>query len=134
MRYPSLKLLAWSSLLAVSVAVPNTPYDSHASAFETTTAPIPPSLDPFYTAPNGFETKTPGAVLKIRPAPGNLTATFNASASVFNILSRTTNSHYQPAWAVTTLFVPSEPARNVSNPLLSYQVPYNTADVDGSPS
>jgi hypothetical protein len=66
----------------------------------------------------------------------------NCSAA-YNILYRTTDSQYQPAWAVTTLFVPlSQPnttsiASNSTSPggaLLSYQIPYDSADVNSSPS
>ena len=94
-------------------------------------APIPPSQDPWYTAPDGFEASSPGAVLRIRIAPGNLTTTFSNSSAAYNILYRTTDTHYQPSWAVTTLLVPKN---TDSAALLSYQIPYNSADVDGSPS
>jgi hypothetical protein len=56
----------------------------------------------------------------------------NCSAA-YNILYRTTNSRYKPSWAVTTVFVPSS-ASLPRKSLLSYQVPYNTINVDGSPS
>ena len=95
--------------------------------------PLPPSQDPFYTAPAGYESTAPGTILRIRTAPGNLTAvTGNCSAS-HNIVYRTTNSRYEPAWAVTTLFTPSSNAKNGSA-LLSYQIAYDSADVDASPS
>ncbi|OQV03660.1 hypothetical protein CLAIMM_08677 [Cladophialophora immunda] len=132
--YFSLRILGWGSLIAASSAVPTALHDFDARAPEATSTPIPPSLDPFYTAPRGFKNAAPGAVLNIRAAPGNLTTIFNASSEAYNILYRTTDSHYQPAWAVTTLFVPLKPPHNASNALLSYQVPYNTVDVDASPS
>ncbi|KAK7917330.1 hypothetical protein PG985_010938 [Apiospora marii] len=105
--------------------------------------PLPPSKDPWYTAPADFESAAPGAVLRVRAAPGNLTASMANASAAYHILYRTTNSRYLPDWAVTTLFVPENPAcdssSNASTPggataLLSYQIPYDSAAVDASPS
>ena len=94
--------------------------------------PTPPSQDAWYSATAGYEKMSPGTILRIRPTPGNLTsATANCSCS-YNILFRTTDSYNQPTFAVTTIFIPAK--RKTSPPLLSYQIPYNTADVNGSPS
>lgn len=95
---------------------------------------LPPSQDPWYTAPEGFETKAPGAILRLRTAPGNLTSVVANSSAAYNILYRTTDSQYRPTWAVTTLFVPSREWQTGNNELLSYQIPYDSADVDASPS
>lgn len=94
-------------------------------------APLPPSRDPWYAAPNDYASACPGEILRIRPAPGNLTTVYNNSVAAYNILYRTTDSHSQPFWAVTTLFTPRQ---TEGNALLSYQIPYNSADVDGSAS
>ncbi|KAI8945206.1 LIP-domain-containing protein [Xylaria longipes] len=103
---------------------------------------IPPSQDPWYKAPAGFESTAPGTILRIRPGPSNITAVMSAAAA-YNILFRTTNTRYEPSWAVTTLLLPKSPvgaknngtkACNRKAALLSYQIPYNTADVDASPS
>lgn len=101
---------------------------------------LPPSQDPWYTAPSGFENTEPGTVLRLRPAPGNLTEIIGNTSATYNILYRTTDSQYKPSWAVTTLLVP-EPGPDSaaalvfnSSALLSYQVPYDTANVDFSPS
>ncbi|KAI0003985.1 LIP-domain-containing protein [Xylariaceae sp. FL0662B] len=103
-------------------------------------------IDPFYTAPPFFESAPPGAALRVREAPGNLTSVVANCSKAYHINYRTTDSLYSPAWAVTTLFVPKHPVSNdpttlydknasrKKNALLSYQIPYNTADVDGSPS
>ncbi|KAI0902974.1 secretory lipase-domain-containing protein [Ustulina deusta] len=107
-------------------------------------ATIPPSQDPWYTAPSDFESASPGTILRFRTDPSNLTAIV-AAAAAYNILFRSTDTHYQPSWAVTTLLVPEHPleTRNVSNnnvagngkpALLSFQIPYNAASVDGGPS
>ncbi|OAP63180.1 hypothetical protein AYL99_02407 [Fonsecaea erecta] len=98
-------------------------------------SPLLPTQDAFYTPPIGFESSVPGTILRLRAATGNLTSIYNASSSVYNILYRTTDAQYQPAWAVTTLFVPSNSSNSSgASGLLSYQIPYNTADVDYSPS
>lgn len=94
-------------------------------------SPLPPSQDLWYTAPAGFETTVPGAVLRVRAAPGNLTAIYGNSSAAYNILYRTTDSRYNASWAVTTLL---EPVSSDGSALLSYQVPYDSADLDASPS
>lgn len=95
-----------------------------------TAVSLQPSKDPWYTAPANYETARPGAILRIRVAPGNLAQTYNASAA-FNILYRTTDSRYNATFAVTTILVPQ--AANGTK-FLSYQIPYDTADVNNSPS
>ncbi|KAI1738441.1 secretory lipase-domain-containing protein [Xylaria scruposa] len=104
---------------------------------------IPPSQDPWYTAPPDFESAAPGTILRIRPDPSNITAVVDAAAA-YNILFRSTDTRYRPSWAVTTFLVPKNPleTRKVSDgaagdgkaALLSYQFPYNSASVDASPS
>ncbi|KAJ3575835.1 hypothetical protein NPX13_g3902 [Xylaria arbuscula] len=104
---------------------------------------VPPSQDPWYTAPSDFESAAPGTILRIRSDPGNLTAVTGAAAA-YNILFRSTDTRYRASWAVTTLVVPKNPleSRNATAnetadgkaALLSYQIPYNSASVDGSPS
>ncbi|OJJ42620.1 hypothetical protein ASPZODRAFT_137230 [Penicilliopsis zonata CBS 506.65] len=94
---------------------------------------LPPTEDPWYTAPEGYESATPGTVLRIRSAPGNLTEIVGNSSAAYNILFRTTDSLYGASWAVTTVFVPEE--EDCENPsLLSYQIPYDSLDVNDSPS
>ncbi|KAI8632341.1 LIP-domain-containing protein [Xylariaceae sp. FL1651] len=100
---------------------------------------IPPSRDPWYTAPAGFELAAPGTILRIRTDPSNITAIVAEASAAYNILFRTTDTLYRPSWAVTTFLVPKKPVGRSGNSsskaaLLSYQIPYNTADVDGSPS
>lgn len=96
---------------------------------------LPPSKDPWYTAPANFEAAAPGAILRLRAAPGNLTSVQSNSSAAYNILYRTTDSQYKPTWAVTTLFIPANVMTNNSNDkLLSYQIPYDSADVDAGPS
>ncbi|KAI1380099.1 LIP-domain-containing protein [Hypoxylon crocopeplum] len=101
-----------------------------------TLQPLPPSRDPWYTAPPGFEATDPGAVLRVRVAPGNLTTVVGNTTAAYNILYRTTDSRYKPSWAVTTLFIPTSfyisPSGKAA--LVSYQFAQDSAAIDSSPS
>jgi hypothetical protein len=101
-------------------------------AAPTPSNPLPPSRDPFYTAPDGFEHASPGEVLRVRVAPGNLTTLVANTSQAYHILYRTTDSRYHASWAVTTLFLPL--SNSTSDALLSYQIPYNSPNIDESPS
>ncbi|KIH89847.1 lipase 1 precursor [Sporothrix brasiliensis 5110] len=108
---------------------------SSAASYNVTDQPIAPTEDPWYTAPYEFGNEAPGTILRVRPAPGNLSAITGNCSSAWNILYRTTDSRYLPTWAVTTLFVPfanTTTGRNGS--LLSYQIPYDSVSLDASPS
>lgn len=96
---------------------------------------LPPSQDPWYTAPDSFESKQPGDVLRIRSVPKLVSVVENSSA-VYHILYRSTDSRGQASWAVTTLFIPSWFYRSQTGKtaVLSYQFAYNTTDFDCSPS
>ena len=100
--------------------------------------PILPSQDPWYTAPDDYESATPGTVLGIRTAPGNLTSLVgNSSVAAWNIKYRTTNSADEPSWAVTTLFRPqklSYSSLSKQSTVVTYQIAYNSANVDMVPS
>ncbi len=103
--------------------------------------PIAPSSDQWYkTPPEGWGAKQPGTVLRIRKAPLLQYAVANTLA-VYHILYATTDSGSHPTWAVTTLFVPASQSRcsnaaqaTCAHALLSYQLPYDSANVDASPS
>ena len=112
-------VFASAALLGTAVAAP------------WSTTPIPPSQDPWYTGPDGYECESPGTVLRVRKAPGNATSIVAGIDSAWNVLYATTDSRYNPSWAVTTVFVPN---KYNGTAFLSYQVPYDTADVDDSPS
>ena len=136
-------LFGWSFLLSVSGALPSTPSTFRRRARSSSSAPLPPSQDPFYTAPLDYASAAPGAILRVRATPGNLTSVIANSSSAYNILYRTTDSHYKPSWAVTTLFIPLSTSNETSytwngtrsgTALLSYQYPYDSPDVDASPS
>jgi hypothetical protein len=105
-------------------------------AAPSNTVDLPPSKDPWYKAPPNFASKKPGDILRVRSAPENIRSSVNASAA-YNILYRTTNSFNAPAWAVTTYFVPDSHKTHGTEgkpALLSYQIPYDSVNVDFSPS
>lgn len=131
--------LIWSLLLTTIAALPTLNTGSEGEhALRSRVVVLPPSQDPFYTAPAHFASTAPGTVLRVRSAPGNLTAVAGNSSAAYHILFRTTDSHYKPSWAVTTLFVPLYPCTfstsGGGSSLLSYQIAYDSADVDASPS
>jgi hypothetical protein len=137
----STSLLVWGLLFQSSAGLPRGSVAFHKRATASPSAPIPPSQDPFYTAPPHYELAVPGEVLRVRVAPGNLTSIIGNSSTAYNILYRTTNTRYKPAWAVTTLFIPipntktsASNGTSVGSALLSYQFPYDSTDVDASPS
>lgn len=127
-------LLAGSFCFGTSTAAP--------AISDKSATPLPPSQDPWYTAPPNYEAAAPGTVLRIRAAPGNLTAGVGGNSSfAYNILYRTTNSLYKPSWAVTTLFLPlfnttssTTQGKPVGKALLTYQIPYDSVNLDASPS
>ncbi|KAK3370552.1 secretory lipase-domain-containing protein [Podospora didyma] len=126
-----------------------------------------PSWDPWYRAPDGWETTQPGAVLRIRQHAYNTTpfAVRNV-ADTFQVLFRSTDSQKNATWGVTTVFIPIQPRCNITTtastnsssnnntsssgpsssgssnsgssnctqPILSYQLPYDTSCLDASPS
>ncbi|MCJ1386856.1 hypothetical protein MMC17_009984 [Xylographa soralifera] len=121
----------------MSSALPSPISSMYERGLSRSSTPLPPSQDPFYTAPADYEFEPPGTILRLRPAHGNLTSVTGNCSSAYNILYRTTNSQYLPSWAVTTLYMPSilsssEPGLGTA--LLTYLFPYNSVDVDASPS
>jgi hypothetical protein len=82
----------------------------------------PPSDDPFYVAPSGYESSAPGTILRSRPVPSALslfqTIPLNLKGA-WQLLYRTTDSQGNPIATVTTVLVPknADPKK-----LVSYQV------------
>ena len=92
--------------------------------------PVPPSQDKFYTPTGDWESSKPGTILAHREVPQPLkNVTYSAA---YQLLYRTTDSLGDPTTAVTTVIIPQSNA-NYSR-LLSYQIVYDTADFDCSPS
>lgn len=95
--------------------------------------PVPPSEDPIYSPPTGFETAELGTILKIRQKENPYgVMTFKADVkAVYQILVRSEDTFKQPIVVMSTIFVPHN--ANYSR-LLSYQVAEDAALIDCSPS
>ncbi len=101
-----------------------------------------PSEDQWYTGPSGWESTTPGTVLRIRPHAYKGRRAFKNYVDVFQVLYRTTDSLDRPLYAATTVFIPeshepclngrSTDSRNCSHALLTYLIPYDTSCFDAS--
>ena len=141
-------LLLWSASFAQVLAEPITKVQQliaeadQAAPTGALPVPLPPSLDPWYRPPanTDWQETDPGQVLKIRQAPRLNTTVGNAMAA-YQILYRSTDSQYNAAWDVTTLLIPwwqyrcqASAPHLCAHALLSYQLPYDTCNVDASPS
>ncbi|KAK3294511.1 secretory lipase-domain-containing protein [Chaetomium fimeti] len=173
MYFLALLLLLWSTAFPLSTANPHNKtllqllHEADAEADPPTfSTPLPPSLDPWYRPPFTYDWRRtePGQVLKVRRAP-LLNYTVPNALRAYQLLYRSTDSNYDPAWDVTTVIIPQRHARcpdpssnsttsttsSSSTPphphpnrkpltpwcahaLLSYQLPYDTCNVDASPS
>ncbi|ORY60215.1 secretory lipase-domain-containing protein [Pseudomassariella vexata] len=128
-------LLLWSLVARIALPAPTSFSTRDSCLISCTTSPIPPKQDPWYiTPPESLNTPPPGTILRIRKAPGSLTSIISNSSAAYNILYRTTDSQYQPTWAVTTLFVPKSTTSAPGKTLLSYQIPYDSLNLNASPS
>jgi hypothetical protein len=84
--------------------------------------PIPPSDDPFYLPPAGFESAKPGQILNSRPVPSALSLFQLIPLQLkgaYQLLYRTTDARGNPTVTVTTVLVPknADPKK-----VVSYQV------------
>ncbi|TVY85267.1 Lipase A [Lachnellula suecica] len=95
---------------------------------------LPPSHDPWYSHPSGFENASPGTILQYRTPPAGVadfgTIPLNLKSS-HQIQFRTTNSQGKPDTAITTLLVPN--GGNVSR-LVSYQDIQDASYINCAPS
>ncbi|KAL1617911.1 hypothetical protein SLS56_010751 [Neofusicoccum ribis] len=97
---------------------------------------VPPSQDPFYQQPDNISSYEPGAVIRSRQVSNSLEPFIPLPAnvsiqSVHQYLYRTTDSLGDAVAAATTILVPynADPSK-----LLSYQIAYDSANPDCSPS
>jgi len=73
--------------------------------------PVPPSQDPFYQPPAGYENTEPGTILRSRPAPAPLEVLSLVPVNikqVTQLLYRTNNALGKPEVTVTTVMVPED--------------------------
>ncbi len=90
----------------------------------------PPSADPFYTPPAHLGSYGPGKILRWRTvtAPG-----VNDYSAAYQLLYRSTDAKRQPIAAVTTLFLPSDPAPGPRH-LFSFHQAYDSLSLTCAPS
>lgn len=96
--------------------------------------PVPPSQDPFYQPPAGFESKAPGTILAYRQIPIPtifLLLSVQVTKAVYQIQFRSNDTHGNPIAAITTLFVP---IAGDANKVFTQSIAYDASDVDCSPS
>lgn len=97
-------------------------------------AVTPPSEDPFYKAPAGYEDASPGDILAYRKAPAKLAA-FQAIPlnlkEVWQVSYRTTDASGNPQAAVSTIIVPYNASYSK---VVSYQIAEDAAYIDCAPS
>ena len=118
-------VLAWGFCTLIRAAPP---VNIHARDL-----PIPPSEDPFYNPPAGFEDAELGAILRMRKKQNPYgVVTFEADVkAVYQVLVRSEDTFKQPIAVMSTIFVPHNAN---SSRLLSYQVAEDSAQIDCSPS
>lgn len=94
---------------------------------------LPPSQDPFYSAPEGFESAELGAILKSRVTPAPIRSIhFEVKVkNAWQLLVRSSDSFGNPSVIVTTVF---EPYNADASKIVSYQVAQDSASNDCSPS
>jgi len=111
----------------------------------------PPTKDPWYTAPAGWEQTTPGTALRMRPH-AYPTINIRFAQDTFQVLYRTTDTHSRPSWSVATVFIPTKHKNCLdalngtmaaaadrtdiwcAHGVVSYNVPTDSADPDAAPS
>lgn len=116
------------SIQAIALAA-----QGHPAAHPRDNVPIPPSEDPFYTPPEGFETTAPGSILTHREIPYPFVSLGPESklASAHHILYRTNDNFGHATATVTTVLIPenADPTK-----LLSFQLAEDAAYINCAPS
>lgn len=123
-------LLGWHYVSPV-LSLPTT---TDSWLFHGRSSPTLPTDDPFYTPPSGFETVSPGTILRYRTPPYPISA-FGLSPvqleASYQILYRTTDSFGNAASTVSTILVPENADYTK---LVSYQVAEDAAYPNCAPS
>lgn len=102
----------------------------------------PPTEDPWYDAPEGWEDAEPGTVLKTRPE-GLADCPIAYCAGTYQFLYKSADTHNNDSWAVATIFYSNITAPGCDDPenmddcvqaVVTYDVAYDSSSLDGSPS
>ncbi len=97
-------------------------------------APVSPSADDFYRAPDGFESTAPGTILRERPIQLASYSALPFNAQAWQLLYRTTDLAGNPMATVTTVILPAGAPPTGGRPLLSYQMATDSLDPACAPS
>ncbi|WP_306365152.1 lipase family protein [Nocardia sp. CC227C] len=97
-------------------------------------APQPVDTDPFYQAPEGFESAAPGDILRSREVQLAVLTVLPVRVRAWQLLYRTTDLFEQPTVAATTVAVPMGANTSRSRPLVSHQFFYDSAAPHCAPS
>jgi Secretory lipase len=99
-----------------------------------------PTDDSFFSPLDGWEKTAPGTLLKLRKHAYPTISIGNCS-DTFQIQYRTTDTHGNASYAISTIFIPASHANcSETNPdacshgIITYQVPYDSSCVDAGPS
>ena len=100
----------------------------------------PPSQDPWYEPPEGWEDEAPGKILKTRPE-GVPVCLIKYCADTYQYMYRTSDTHGNASWTVATMFLPegiqagcdTDPD-GCSQGVVAYTIPYDSASSDAVPS
>lgn len=92
---------------------------------------LPPSLDPFYRPPTGFESKTPGTILRQRLVISSFFGLIPDPVETWQLLYRTTAIDGSPIATVTTIFKPLFPK---SDRFVSFHTAYDSSASICNPS
>lgn len=90
-------------------------------ARRATGTPLPPGRDPFFRAPAGFATQTPGTILRTRPVELALLGVIPQQVTAWQLLYRSSDLHGRPEVAVTTVLLPTGATPDAERPLLAFQ-------------
>ncbi|QVI22284.1 hypothetical protein KHQ06_04060 [Nocardia tengchongensis] len=96
--------------------------------------PLPVNIDPFYGAPEGFESAAPGTVLRTREVQLAVLTVLPVHVRSWQLLYRTTDLFGQPTVAATTVAVPEGADTSHSRPLVSHQFFYDSTSPACAPS
>ncbi|KAH8887839.1 LIP-domain-containing protein [Thozetella sp. PMI_491] len=144
MRAERWTLLLWSIILVQAQAV-DVLYPGDVGAILSALGPLtynaPPSQDKWYQPPDGWEKAARGSVLRVR-ANAYRTIRIQNAHDVFQVLFRSSDTHGNPSWAVSTVFIPISHVAclNGTNTtacahgIVSYQIPTDSVDIDAAPS
>ena len=85
------------------------------------TRPVPPTTDPFYVPPPGFEHARPGTVLASRDVELAFLGLVPQKSTATQLLYRSTDLNGNPQAVVTTIMAPADRQAGARTPILSYQ-------------